>query len=62
MPLYVTGALGVQSVIHRVSGGKSAWSSRTQLALIAAFAGYLIISSLGFSLRALELNIMVGEG
>jgi hypothetical protein len=62
VPLYVTGALGVESVIRRVGGGKSPWSSRTQLALSGAFAGYVILSSLGFSLRALELSIMVAEG
>jgi hypothetical protein len=62
MPLYVTGALGVANVIRRVSGDKSPWSSRTQLALSGAFAGYVILSILSFSLRALQLIIMIAEG
>jgi hypothetical protein len=62
MPLYVTGALGVWSVIRRMSGDKSPWRSRTQFALSGAFVAYIIISSLSFSLRAREIVIMLVEG
>ena len=59
IPLYLTGALGVESVIRWVNGRESAWSSPGRLAFAGTFAGYVFLSHLSYSLRALELLIMV---
>jgi hypothetical protein len=59
VPIYITGALGVESVIRRVNGQESPWHSTSRLAFAGTFVGYVILSHLSYSLRALELLIMV---
>jgi len=59
IPLYLTGALGAESVIRRVNGQESPWKSRSRLAFAGTFSAYLFISHLAYSFRALELLIMV---
>jgi hypothetical protein len=60
MPIYITGALGVESVIRRVNGQESPWHSSGRLAFAGTFVGYVFVSHLGYLLRALELLIMIG--
>lgn len=60
IPLYLTGALGVESIIRRVGGAASSWS-KSQLAFAGTFAAYILLSHLSYSLRALELLIIVGS-
>jgi hypothetical protein len=60
MPMYVTGALGAESIIRRVNGQGSPWSP-SRLAFAAAFTGYLFLSHLSYSLRAVELLILVAR-
>jgi len=59
IPLYLAGALGAESIIHRVNGQESSWSSRGRLAFAGMFGAYIFLSLLGYSLRALEFLIMV---
>ena len=59
IPLYLAGALGAESIIHRVNGQESSWSSRGRLAFAGMFGAYVFLSLLGYSLRALEFLIMV---
>jgi hypothetical protein len=61
IPLYVTGALGVESIVRRVNGSVSLWRSPSRLAFAGTFAIYMFLSHLSFSLRALELLIVVGS-
>jgi hypothetical protein len=61
IPLYLTGALGVESIIRRVNGSLSSWSSPSCLAFAATFVAYVFLSHLSYSLRALELLIIVGR-
>jgi hypothetical protein len=61
IPLYLTGALGVESIIRRVNGAVSTWKSPSRLAFAGTFALYLFLSHLGYSLRALELLILVAR-
>jgi hypothetical protein len=58
IPLYLTGALGVESIIRRVNGSMSSWS-RSRLAFAGTFTAYIFLSHLSYSLRALELLILV---
>jgi hypothetical protein len=60
VPLYLTGALGAESVVRRVNGQEWSWHSSSRLAFAGTFVGYVILSHLSYSLRALELLIMVG--
>jgi hypothetical protein len=60
MPIYITGALGVESVIRRVNGQESPWHSSGRLAFAGTFVGYVFVSHLSYLLRALELLIMIG--
>ena len=62
IPLYLTGALGAESVIRRVNGQESLWKSRSRLVFAGTFSAYLFISLLAYSFRALELLIMVAGG
>jgi hypothetical protein len=62
IPLYLTGALGTESIIRRVNGQEGTWRSRDRLAFAGTFAAYVFLSHLSYSLRALELLIMVGTG
>jgi len=55
IPMYLTGALGAESVVRRVNGNESTWSSRSRLALALTFCAYVFLSHLGYSLRALAL-------
>ena len=61
IPLYLTGALGVESVIRRVNGSVSSWNSPSRLAFAGTFVTYVFLSHLSYSLRALELLIIVGK-
>jgi hypothetical protein len=60
IPLYITGALGVESVVRRVNGSESSWRSPSRLAFAATFVAYVFLAHLSFSLRALELLMMTG--
>jgi len=61
VPLYLTGALGVESIIRRVNGSVSPLSSRSRLAFAGTFAAYIFLSHLSYSLRAVELLILVAR-
>jgi len=62
IPMYLTGALGVGSIIGRVNGQGAAWRSLSRLAFAGTFAGYVFLAHLSYSLRALELLILVAAG
>jgi hypothetical protein len=62
IPLYLTGALGAESVIRRVNEQESPWKSRSRLAFAGTFSAYVFISHLAYSFRALELLVMVAGG
>jgi hypothetical protein len=59
VPLYLTGALGAESVIRRVNGQQSSLRSADRLAFTGTFVAYLFLSQLDYWLRAVELLIMV---
>jgi hypothetical protein len=59
VPLYLTGALGAESVIRRVNGQESSLRSADRLAFTGTFVAYLFLSQLDYWLRAVELLIMV---
>jgi len=58
IPMYLTGTLGVGSVIRVVNGQGASWRSPSRLAFAATFAGYIFVTHLSYSLRALELLIL----
>jgi hypothetical protein len=58
IPTYLTGALGAESIILRVNGQGASWTSPSRLAFAATFAGYIFVTHLSYSLRALELLIL----
>jgi hypothetical protein len=58
IPMYLSGALGVWSVIDRVGQGTT-WRSPSRLAFAGTFAGYVFLAHLSYSLRALWLLILV---
>jgi hypothetical protein len=45
-----------------MNGRECVWGSHDRLAFAGTFAGYLFLSQLSYSLRALELLIMVAFG
>jgi hypothetical protein len=59
IPMYLTGALGVASIVDRVSGQGATWRSPSRLAFAGTFAGYVFLTHLSYSLRALWLLILV---
>jgi len=61
IPMYLTGALGAESIIRRVNGQESPWRSLGRLAFAGTFAACIFLSHLSYSLRALELLIIVGS-
>jgi hypothetical protein len=61
IPLYLAGALGVESIIRRVNGSVPPWRSPSRLAFAGTFATYIFLSHLSYSLRALELLILVAS-
>jgi hypothetical protein len=61
IPLYLAGALGVESIIRRVNGSVPPWRSPSRLAFAGMFATYVFLSHLSYSLRALELLILVAR-
>jgi hypothetical protein len=61
IPLYMTGALGAENIIRRVNGSVSSWSSPSRLVFAGSFAAYLFLSHVSYSLRALELLILVAR-
>jgi hypothetical protein len=61
VPIYLTGALGVESVIRIVNGMEWSWRSSSRLAFAGTFAAYVFLSHLSYSLRALELLIMAAS-
>ena len=61
IPLYLTGALGVESIIRRVNGSVSPWRSPSRFAFAGTFVTYVFLSHLSYSLRALELLILVAR-
>jgi hypothetical protein len=62
IPMYLAGALGVGSIIGRVNGQRASWRSPSRLAFAGTFAGYVFLAHLSYSLRALELLILVAFG
>jgi hypothetical protein len=58
IPMYLTGALGAESIIRRVNGHESTWRSPSRFAFAITFAAYIFLSHLSYSLRALELLIL----
>jgi hypothetical protein len=61
IPLYLTGALGVESIISRVNGSLSLRRSPSRLGFAIMFVVYVFLSHLSYSLRALELLMIVGS-
>jgi len=61
IPLYLTGALGVESIIRRVNDSVAPWTSPSRLAFAGTFATYVFLSHLSYSLRALELLMIVAR-
>jgi len=61
IPMYLAGALGAESIILRVNGEGSTWKRLGPLAFAGAFTGYIFLSHLSYSLRALYLLIMVAR-
>jgi len=61
IPMYLAGALGAESIILRVNGEGSTWKRLGPLAFAGAFTGYIFLSHLSYSLRALYLLIMVSR-
>jgi hypothetical protein len=58
----MTGALGAASIIRRVNGHESTLrTSPSRLAFAGAFVSYLFLTHLSYSLRALELLILVAS-
>ena len=62
MPLYLTGALGVASIVDRVNEQGATWRSPSRLAFAGTFASYVFLAHLSYSLRALWLLILVAFG
>lgn len=62
IPLYLTGGLGAASIIRKVNGHEPTLrTSPSRLAFAGAFVSYLFLTHLGYSLRALELLILVAS-
>jgi hypothetical protein len=59
VPFYLTGTLGVDSIIRRVNGSIAPIGSRSRLIFAGTFVTYIFLSHLSYSLRALELLIFV---
>jgi hypothetical protein len=62
IPMYLTGALGAESIIRRLNGHESPWRSPSRLAFAITFTAYIFLSHLSYSLRALELLILAVRG
>jgi hypothetical protein len=58
IPLYMLAALGAESVIRRVNEQESSWKIRTGLAFAGAFAAYLFLSQLGYTLMMFGLPLL----
>ena len=58
IPLYMLAALGAESVIRRVSEQESSWKIPTGLAFAGAFAAYLFLSQLGYTLMMFGLPLL----
>jgi hypothetical protein len=58
IPMYLSGALGADSIIRRVNGQGLSWTSRSRVAFAGVFAAYIFLTHLSYSLRALELLIL----
>ena len=61
IPMYLTGALGVGSIVGRVNGQGAPWRSLSRLTFAGTFAGYVFLAHLSYSLRALWLLILVAS-
>jgi hypothetical protein len=58
IPTYLTGALGAESIIRTVNVRRASSTSLSRLAFAGTFAGYIFLTHLSYSLRALELLIL----
>ena len=58
IPLYMLAALGAESVVRRVNGGESPWKIPAGLAFAGAFAAYLFVSQLGYTLMMFGLPLL----
>jgi hypothetical protein len=61
VPMYLTGALGVENIMRRVNGQESFWRSPSRLAFAITFTAYIFLSHLSYSLRALELLVLAAR-
>jgi hypothetical protein len=61
IPMYLTGALGAESIMRRVNGQRSPWESYGRLAFAGTFTAYIFLSHLSYSLRALELLVLAAR-
>jgi hypothetical protein len=61
IPMYLTGALGTESIMRRVNGHESPLTSPSRLAFGITFTAYIFLSHLSYSLRALELLILAAR-
>jgi uncharacterized membrane protein len=56
IPLYLTGALGAESIIRWANGRESTWGSPGRLAFAGTFAAYVFLSHVSHSLRARDCS------
>jgi hypothetical protein len=61
IPMYLTGALGGESIMRRLNGHESPFRSPSRLAFAIAFTAYIFLTHLSYSLRALELLILAAR-
>jgi hypothetical protein len=61
IPMYLTGALGAESIMRRVNRHESSFRSPSRLAFAITFTAYIFLSHLSYSLRALELLILAAR-
>jgi hypothetical protein len=62
IPIYLTGALGAETITRRVNGHESPWRSPSRLAFAITFTAYIFLSHVSYSLRALQLLILAARG
>ena len=58
IPLYMLAALGAESIVRRVNGRESPWKIPAGLAFAGAFAAYLFVSQLGYTLMMFGLPLL----
>jgi hypothetical protein len=61
LPLYLTGAVGTASLVRRINQEAPPARRATTITIAGLIAGYIFLTHLSYSLRALELLIIVGS-